>query len=96
MNADLKIENKLLAKGASPFWVNSSMQYIRQLLTGNKHFTTSVNNIRVTVGPHGVVKSVTAKVERIFPDDGNRTESARIKYTFNPKVKMAHKGWLNA
>lgn len=97
MNADTQIETRLLAKGASPFWVNSAMQYVRQLLTGNKFFTTDVKDIRVTVGKHGTVKSVSAKVTRIYPDDAEcPTLEARIKYTFDAKRKMAHKGWLNA
>lgn len=97
MNPDTQIENVMLAKGAAPFWVSSAMAYIRRLLTSNQYFTTSVNNIRVTVGKNGMIKSVTAKVVRTYPDDKACPNlEAKIKYTFNPNRKMAHKGWVSA
>ena len=51
------IEKKLIdvmtAKGAEPFWVNSAMEHIRKLLTGNTFFTLSIKDIKVTVkGKH--------------------------------------------
>lgn len=84
----------MTAKGAEPFWVNSAMEHIRSLLTGNTFFTLSIKDIKVTVkGKH--VAKLTATVERRYPDF-KETIFPVIKYTFDPKRKFAHKGWLDA
>lgn len=93
--AERLIRDFLISRGVLPFWADSHLNIIRQGLVTNNYFPHAQHAIAqaATVSKEGHVKRYGATIKVRYPDDG-RDGTVRLRYTFNPNTRKAHKLWI--
>lgn len=86
------IRDFLKLKGIELFWIDAHVNVIRQGLATNRYFAT-----------HVIEQSITKRMGRLnsyravigVRSETGSTSNVVLTYRFNPKVKKAHKLWVN-
>ena len=87
------IRDFLIQQGATPFWADSCISIVREGLANNVYFPLHAI-AQAAIISKGHVKRYGATIKVRCPDV-ERDATIRIRYTFNPNIRKAHKLWVN-
>lgn len=86
----LPIKEAMAVAGVEGYWQGVALDHIQRGLNSNRYFTTGIlTEPEVIASDHGYARKVSVVIARRFPDS-DKSDKARLTYTFNPRLELSH------